>query len=92
MAADQPATLKLGAALDFRAATPLRAELLALRGRPLEVDGGDVERIGGQCVQVLVSAAHTWAEDGVSFAITKRSEQMEALLRHMGVHAGGAGA
>lgn len=84
-----PSALKLAAALDFRAAAPLRNELIALRGRPVEIDGGEVERIGAQCVQVLVSAARTWADDGVAFAIVRRSEEMVSALRYMGVHAEG---
>lgn len=84
---DAPSALKLAAALDFRAAAPLRSDLLALRGKPIEIDGGEVERIGAQCVQVLVSAARTWADDGIAFAIVRRSEEMVSALRYMGVHA-----
>ena len=73
--------------LDFRAAAPLRDALLALRGKPIVVDGGDVERIGGQCIQVLVSAQRTWAQDGAPFVLAGASEEMRRALSHVGLAA-----
>jgi chemotaxis protein CheX len=51
--------IELPDVLDLKAATPLTVEFLSMRGRPLDVDASRVERLGGQCLQVLLSAAKT---------------------------------
>lgn len=61
--------LRLGSVLDIHAAEPLRVQLLALRGQSVVVDGSGVERLGGLCLQVLMSAQKTWASDGHSLVI-----------------------
>jgi chemotaxis protein CheX len=38
------------------------------------LDGAAVERLGGLCLQVLLSASRTWAEDGRPFAIAPISD------------------
>jgi chemotaxis protein CheX len=67
----------------LRAAAPLAAELLSRRGKPVALDGAGVERLGGQCLQVLLSARATWSADGHSFQIDRPStaliESLEAL-------------
>ena len=60
-------TVTLGAALDMTAAGPLTKELLAVRGKPVALDASNVIRVGGQCLQVLLSAQATWAADGQPF-------------------------
>ena len=67
MVSDQTlAAISLPPVLDLQAADPLRAELLSLRGRPLQVDASQVNRLGGLCLQVLMSARKLWAEGGFS--------------------------
>jgi chemotaxis protein CheX len=68
------ATVSLPAILDLQAADPLRAELLALRGRPLDIDASQVARMGGLCLQVLLSARRTWEADGLPLRIDQPSE------------------
>ncbi|WP_420472004.1 MULTISPECIES: STAS domain-containing protein [unclassified Brevundimonas] len=58
------ASVVLPSVLDIRAAGPLQAEILGLRGQPLTVDASGVDRLGGLCLQVLLSARTTWAADG----------------------------
>ena len=60
--------------LDIQYCEALRAELLALRGQPVTIDGSAVERLGGLCLQVLISAQQTWARDGQSLTIDRVSE------------------
>lgn len=60
----------LPSVLDIRAAGPLQAEILGLRGQPLTVDASAVDRLGGLCLQVLLSARSTWAADGQPFVVT----------------------
>lgn len=67
-------TLILPEVLDLKAAEPLKAELLALRGRALTLDASAVQRLGGLCLQVLLSARKTWAADGVNLNLGSVSQ------------------
>jgi chemotaxis protein CheX len=69
-----PAPLVLPPVLDILYAEPLRAELLGLRGQAVTIDASAVERLGGLCLQVLISAQQTWANDGQSLTIDTLSE------------------
>jgi chemotaxis protein CheX len=64
------AVLALPAVLDIRAAEPLKADLLALRGQPVALDASNVERLGGLCLQVLLSARRTWAAEEKALTLT----------------------
>ena len=68
----------LPSVLDIRAAGPLQAEILGLRGQPLTLDVSAVERLGGLCLQVLLSARATWAADGQP--LTVAPGETEAFL------------
>lgn len=75
-AADAPpdeAILRLPAVLDLKAAAPLAAELLNRRGADLALDASAVQRLGGLCLQVLLSAQAGWAEDARALAIANPS-------------------
>jgi chemotaxis protein CheX len=90
--ASQPDTLKPGVVelpevLDLKAATPLTVEFLSLRGRPLDVDASSVRRLGGQCLQVLLSAAKTWKADEIGFALVNPSGDFNEGLKRLGVDA-----
>ena len=63
-------SVALPAVLDIRAAGPLKAELLALRGQPVTLDASAVQRLGGLCLQVLLSARATWAADAQDLTVT----------------------
>ena len=58
------ASVVLPSVLDILYAEPLRTDLLGLRGQPVAIDASAVERLGGLCLQVLISAQQTWARDG----------------------------
>lgn len=64
----------LASVLDMNAAEPLKAALLAVRGQVVVLDASNVERLGGLCLQVLLSARKTWAADGVELTIAPQSE------------------
>lgn len=71
---DQPAAkLLLEPVLDLGAAERLHARLTDLRGLPLDIDASQVERLGGLCLQVLISARNTWRADGKSAVISQAS-------------------
>lgn len=67
-------TVVLPPILDLHAAASLKAELLARRGSPLTLDASGVERLGGLSLQVLLSAAKSWAADGQSLTVSPASE------------------
>ena len=75
--------MKLPTVLDLSAAASLRTALTAARGAPLEIDGGDVDRLGGLCLQVLLSAKATWAADGYDLRIVNPSAAMSEAVRLM---------
>ena len=74
----------LAETLDLNAAEPLRQALAELRGQPVLLDGSQVTRLGGLCLQVLVSARKTWAEDGQDFHLDRCSPELLEQLRLFG--------
>lgn len=77
-------TVTLGDALDMTAAAPLVAELLGHRGNPVSLNASAVRRVGGQCLQVLLSARSTWSADGQPFEIVEPSPEFAEGLAQMG--------
>jgi chemotaxis protein CheX len=70
--------------LDLTAAGPLASELLARRGAPLMIDGSAVQRVGAQCVQVLLAAKNAWVADGQYFSVEAPSEALTETLAALG--------
>ncbi len=72
--AHQPGpALTLPEVLDLRAAAPLAAELMARRGLDTELDASRVRKLGGQCLQVLLSAHACWHAEGVRLRVVAPS-------------------
>ena len=65
--------LMLPEMLDLRAAAPLAAELMARRGQNTELDASRVRKLGGQCLQVLLSAHACWQAEGRHFRVVAPS-------------------
>ena len=80
----EPQTVTLGDSLDMTAAGPLVRELLGRRGQPISLDASQVRRLGGQCLQVLLSAQATWVADGAPFQIVDPSPEFADGLALMG--------
>lgn len=78
------AVLTLDANLDLRAAAPLREAFLERQGADLVVDASRVERIGGLCLQVLLSARETWRVDGLNLSVQHLGEELRGQLRLLG--------
>lgn len=79
------ATLELHPVLDIRQARPLADQLKSMRGKALSLDAGAVERLGGQCLQVLLAARNGWASDGVAFRLGGASEAFLHDLTTLGL-------
>lgn len=75
----------LPSVLDITAAKPLHEALLERRGRSLAVDASEVKRLGGQCLQLLLSAGLTWRADGQIITLTGASEAFERDLKLFGI-------
>jgi len=69
-----PAPLKLPASLDVKAAAPLAQEFIARRGQDLWIDASEVQRVGAQCLQVLLAARRRWDADGHALRFDAPSE------------------
>ncbi len=75
--------MKLASVLDLSAARPLWAALSGVRQQPIEIDAGDVERLGGLCLQILLGAKRAWQVDGVAFSIANPSQAFTDAVRLM---------
>lgn len=76
--------LELPTILDLVAAPGLLEVLTNRRGEPLSMDAGNVQRLGAQCLQVLLAARAAWAADGQSLVLENPSEDFAATLELLG--------
>jgi chemotaxis protein CheX len=77
-------TLPLAEVLDLKAASALATDLLALRGADVALDGSAVQRLGAQCLQVIMSARATWDKEGASLQIVNPSRDLIEGLELLG--------
>ncbi|MEW5684567.1 MAG: STAS domain-containing protein [Pseudomonadota bacterium] len=77
-------TIQLADSLDMTAAGPLVQSLKDQRGKPLSLNASQVRRLGGQCLQVLLSAQATWSADGQTFEIIEATPEFTDALALMG--------
>src|SRR5262249_43076649 len=80
-----PQRLRLPEVLDLRAAAPLAQSFLSHRGKELVVDASRVERVGAQCLQVLLAAAATWATDGARLSLGRPTAELLEGGRLLGI-------
>lgn len=71
-----PARIRLTPVLNSAAAAGLAHDILAVRGRPVQVDAGEVTQLGGLCLQVLLSASKTWRSDDVAYVLAPVSQAL----------------
>ncbi len=76
--------LQLPEVMDLKAAAPLADQILKWRGQPLTLDASGVQRIGGLCLQVLLSARVAWSADGVPFSVANPSASFSESLALFG--------
>jgi len=76
--------LPLPKVMDLGAAKHLAADLLAARGQPIALDASHVQRVGGLCLQVLLSARRTWAADQVAFEIIHPAPAFKKCMAQLG--------
>jgi chemotaxis protein CheX len=78
-------TLRLPEVLNLTYAGPLAESLLPMRGAEVALDAAEVQRVGAQCVQVIMSAIATWKADDVAFCIADPSREFRDALSLLGV-------
>lgn len=82
------AKILLRETLDVKAAAPLLSELLQAQGASVEIDASQVNMVGAQCLQIILSAQMTWERDGVSFIVSKPSDLFLKSLEIAGLTIG----
>ena len=78
-------TLRLPEILDLTRAGPLADSFRALRGAKLTVDAAQVQRVGAQCAQVIMSAVSTWRADEVALCVTDPSPEFRETFSLLGI-------
>jgi chemotaxis protein CheX len=92
---DEPQThsplyeINLPKALDLRAASPLANALLSSRGGAMRLDASQVETVGAQCLQVILSARQTWERDGVPLTIVNATTALLSAFADAGLNTEG---
>jgi chemotaxis protein CheX len=76
--------LELPSILDLIAAPGLLEAFTTRRGEALAVDAGGVQRLGAQCLQVLLAARAAWAADGMALGVENPSPEFSATLELLG--------
>ena len=66
-------------------ASDLARMILAARGSELTIDASDVQHLGAQCGQILVSAKTTWKADQKALRIVGGSEEFIEGARLLGL-------
>lgn len=77
--------LALDPMLDVTHAATLAGLLLGLRGKDIIVDASEVQHLGAQCGQILVSAKRTWNSDGRAIRLEKASAEFIENIRLLGL-------
>lgn len=80
----QSDTFVLDQRLDLTAASALCAELKERRGKDLTINAEEVEHLGSQCLQALISAAATWRADSAVLAYSGHSTAFIDALQIFG--------
>jgi len=77
--------LHLVETLDLLAAADLARDFLDNRGAEVRIDASQVQHIGAQCLQVLLSAAQTWRADKVAMTVCNESPGFLECIQFFGV-------
>ncbi|HEY5236861.1 MAG TPA: STAS domain-containing protein [Rhizomicrobium sp.] len=82
--AEKNHVLPLPKVMDRKAARRLASDLLAAKGKPVTLDASHVQRVGGQCLQVMLSAQRSWMADDLPFVVTRPSPLFSQCMRQLG--------
>lgn len=79
-------SLKLVSVLDLNEASVLHGQLTNMRGNDVTIDASGVERLGVQCVQVLMAAASAWEQDKKAFVFEAVSDAFAKTMQLIGIN------
>ena len=79
-------SLSLATVLDLNEASNLHGKLMSLRGSDLTIDASGVERVGAQCMQVIMAAKKNWDEDKLNFKFSKVSDAFKKTMQLIGIN------
>ena len=82
--AETNTVLPLPKIMDRKAARRLASDFLAVKGKPVTLDASHVERVGAQCLQVMLSAHRTWMVDDLAFEIAKPTPLFNQCMTQLG--------
>ncbi len=51
----------------------------------MRLEGSQVKTVGAQCLQVIMSARHTWERDGLPLTIANPTEELMAAFADTGL-------
>jgi len=71
--------------MDLKAASALTQSIVGFQGTALTLDASRVARIGGLCLQVLLSARLTWKVDRLPFTVVSPSPVFSESVALFGV-------
>jgi anti-anti-sigma regulatory factor len=77
-------TYQLPGRIDSSTLPAIVEALRERRGVGLDLDGSAVDRIGGQGLQLLISAMATWAQDGHRLRVVEPSAALLANTERLG--------
>jgi len=78
------AVIELPARMDASTLPRIHADLLERRGADLDLEASQVDRFGGQALQLVLSAFATWAEDGCRLRLVDPSESVRNSFEQLG--------
>jgi len=77
--------MRLDAELHGDNAKSIVDQLLANRGKPLAIDATQVSYVDTPCIEVFVSAAKLWRNDGATLEFGELPEAFSAALAMLGL-------
>lgn len=77
--------LELHNVLDMIAAPALRESFLQSEGNAIVVNAAPVQRLGAQCLQVILAAKKTWEAGDIEFVLDSPSEAFVETAQLMGL-------
>ncbi len=80
-----PQLIELAKKLDLTAAAPLAKQIGEVKDGPIELNASQVERLGGQCLQVLLCAKRHFTAKEQGFQITNASDAFSQSLETLGI-------
>jgi len=80
----QETTLTLPPSLKSEANKELWTKLDGLKGQHVIIDGSEVERLGGECLETLIAARRHWEKSELRFEISNASTDFIKDLEILG--------